>query len=83
MVHIDNVPVFKIMTGESTPNMLRRHFEATADLCSALGDVSVGVEWVSVSERHPRHRVADRMSKLAHNQVLVEKDWRPTDKSAE
>ena len=56
-------------------------YEAADDLCTQLADEGVDVDWRSCSERDNRHRIVDRMSTLAQQQVLVRPEWRPTDEA--
>lgn len=78
-IHVDNAPVYRLIVEDHLPNVLRPHFETMKTLTAALRRLGVEVVAENVSEDHPAHKVAHRMSKQARNQVLIEPGWRPVD----
>jgi len=80
ILHVDNGTVVKTLHGEWTAWQLRPYYEAAVDLIGGLAALGIGFQVESVSEKHPQHRLAHRMSRSAWNHVFFETTWRPPSK---
>jgi ribonuclease HI len=76
-LHVDNNPVYMLLTEQWKPNELARYHRAATELRDALLMLGLTFTVHKVSDRDSAHKIVHQMTKQAVNQVLVKPAWRP------
>ena len=77
LLHLDNTTVVKTLVSEWGANVLARHRDVANRLGTEMLELGIAPRVRQVSEGHPEHKQAHRMSKNAWNQVFSDASWRP------